>query len=393
LVFDVFSAAGVLIPFIPLMKDFVLQVGNLGGGKTVEGVGMVLYYAEQTSLTLAELQRKVDAGEIKQSEMDEERKHQRECYLNFPLKMALLKADSERWARSEEALGNKYRAMAYRDMPNHIHFIGNLNEVPKDPDFAGVDSVSPSIYHFIARRRNEVEANPLPDRDEGRDLLLLDEAQDLARSRRSGDRYVKIISENADFFRKMGLEVQYQGPQQSQMDKNFRGKSTKKTLAEKFEYTDPKTGLPVDPENNQHYYFLKFTVFDTSNTERRPSATFFMPYEDKDHPQLGEFPGAKLCHRYYGTNVFHSQSLTTRGTLSEFTGTGGGAAPPTTDIDMDEDVAMGEPGGTANDLLIAVAQNMTSISKALKRNPFFNLKPKDAKALLKWLSKRASETT
>jgi hypothetical protein len=727
------------------LKDFVLKVGNLGAGKTVAMVGTALYFAEQSAIQLAELQRQVDAGELAPEKAREESTHLRHCYLNFPLKMGLLKADTQRWADAEEAQGNKYRALAYRLTPDFIHFIGRLDEVPKTPEFEGVVSVSNSLYHFIAQRRQAAEANPLPDRDEGKDYLGIDEAQDLIRSRRSGDRYVKILSENADFFRKMGLEVEYQGPQQSQMDKNFRGKhqvagdkvlmadgtwkniedvkvgdrvvspnldgtpsriatvtgthsympeciyevrdklngkrlyscspehilpitywrvrrrhrnpweveskrviedmsaekaarvcgwkttnhihtfssplvefeapdssvapyqlgvwlgdgscaktlngriqsvvittqnreivepfyesypgecragngkrvtparsyyitsrgrfaaglahlglagkdsgtkfipdeckrssssyriellsglidtdgfvergsgrivyttkserlaldvvdvvrslggrarltrttkgikstgfvghyfnvniaftknplrlrtwkkerirdmawqdstcvsiklvkvkpqmvygieidspskyyitndwmvthnSTKKVLAEKFEYVDPRTGLAIDSENDQHYYFLKFTVFDTSNTERRPSATFFMPYEE-----------AKLVHRYYGTNVFHSQSLTTKNTLSEFTGNSGGAAPPQTDMDFDDESGFNETGGgTANDLLIATAQNVTAISRALNKNPFFNMTPKDAKKLLKWLVKRVNET-
>jgi hypothetical protein len=364
------------------LKDFVLKVGNLGAGKTVAMVGTALYFAEQSAIQLAELQRQVDAGELAPEKAREESTHLRHCYLNFPLKMGLLKADTQRWADAEEAQGNKYRALAYRLTPDFIHFIGRLDEVPKTPEFEGVVSVSNSLYHFIAQRRQAAEANPLPDRDEGKDYLGIDEAQDLIRSRRSGDRYVKILSENTDFFRKMGLEVEYQGPQQSQMDKNFRGKSTKKVLAEKFEYVDPRTGLAIDSENDQHYYFLKFTVFDTSNTERRPSATFFMPYEE-----------AKLVHRYYGTNVFHSQSLTTKNTLSEFTGNSGGAAPPQTDMDFDDESGFNETGGgTANDLLIATAQNVTAISRALNKNPFFNMTPKDAKKLLKWLVKRVNET-
>ena len=169
-----------------------------------------------------------------------EAKHDREVYLNYPLKIGLLRRDCEAFAKSEEILGRKYEAMAVRDIANHLHFIGDPRNVENNPDYAGLASSSPSLYTFIAQRRVDAERTPLPDIDEGRDFLGIDEAQDLLRSRRSGDRYVKLLSENADFFRKMGLEVLYQGPQQSQMDKNFRGKSTKKVLAEKFEYRTPR---------------------------------------------------------------------------------------------------------------------------------------------------------
>jgi|GEM_PF-6653681 hypothetical protein len=218
-------ALGTLIFFIPLMKDFVLQVGNLGGGKTVEMMGYILASAEETAKAVADLMRQVEAGLITQAQMDEKVKHLRKCYANFPVKIGLLRADCEAEAKRQETAGDKWGAWATRHIADYIFYIGEIGNVPKLPDYAGVQVAAPSVYHFIAWRRNEVDKNPLPDEDEGRDYFGIDEAQDLIPSRRSGDRYVKILSGNADFFRKMGLEVQYQGPQQSQMDKNFKGKT------------------------------------------------------------------------------------------------------------------------------------------------------------------------
>lgn len=378
------------------MKDFVLQVGNLGAGKTVEMMAMALYSAEATAVDIAELRFKVDSKQMTTDQMNEAVKHLRQSYLNFPSKIALLRADCEAQARVQEAsqgtfefddkvLSAKYRAMATRDIPNHIFYIGSPQNLPQLPEYGGVQSVSNNVYSFIAKRRVEVEKNPLPDGDEGKDFMGIDEAQDLLRSRRSGDKYVKVLSENADFFRKMGLEVQYQGPQQSQMDKNFRGKSTKKILAEKFEYRDPATGLYEDPKSKQNFYYNKYTVFDTSNTEKRKSATFYIPFEDPRFPVTladGEVvgQGAKLIHRYYGTNVFHSQSLTTKSTLQEFLTDNPEAALP----DQDEEIEL-EQTGAANELIIETARQVTIMSQALAKNPLFTMKPRDVNALLKGL--------
>lgn len=368
-----------VITVIPLMKDFVLQVGNLGAGKTTEMVGWALAEADETSVKQAERQSRVDAGELTKEQAEAAKQHDRESYLNFPLKMGILRRDCEAWAKSEEILGNKYRAMAYRDLPNHIHFIGRLEKVPKGDDWAGVHSVSPNLYTFLAQRRKMAEDNALPDEDEGRDYLGVDEAQDLLRSRRSGNKYVKLLSEHADFFRKMGLEVQYQGPQQSQMDKNFRGKTSKKVLAEKYEYVDKEKG-PIDPDTQIHFYYLKFTVFDTSTTEaieKKVHAVFFMPYQ-----------WAKIVHRYYGTNVFQSESLTTRDANKEFLQIG--ATPMTTTSPPAEGGELveedgGEEGVFAaggNQLLIEVAQNVASMAEALENNVFFTMGKKQANAIL-----------
>jgi hypothetical protein len=358
------------------LKDFVLQVGNLGSGKTTEMTCQGLVFGEETSLKVADIASKVDAGQMTVEQAIEAATHLRESYLNYPLKMGLLRQHCEAWAKSEELLGNKYRAMAYRDMPNHIHFIGSPEKIPKGKEWEGVDCVSPNLYVFLAQRRQMAEKQPLPDEDEGRDYLGVDEAQDLLRSRRSGDKYVKLLSEHADFFRKMGLEVQYQGPQQSQMDKNFRGKSTKKVLAEKYEYVDPEIG-PIDPDNNIHFYYLKFTVFDTSTTEaieKRVHAIFYMSYKS-----------GKMVHRYYGTNVFQSESLTTRNVNAEFTD--GGRVPLTTTSPPAENGVLVEGGDDRrNELLIQVAENLEAMSEVLSKNAFFTLTARESKSLVNMLS-------
>jgi hypothetical protein len=730
--------------------EVILQGGirSHNSGKTVEMMGAILTFAEETSKAVVALMQQVEAGTITQEYMNERVKHLRICYANFPTKVGLLRADCEAEAKRLDGLGDKWGAWATRHIADYIFYIGDINNVPKLPEYAGVQVAAPSVYHFIAWRRTEVDKSPLPDEDEGRDYFGIDEAQDLIPSRRSGDRYVKILSGNADFFRKMGLEVQYQGPQQSQMDKNFKGKhqvagdkvlmadgslknveevkvadrvispnldgtpsrianvigthhylpdyiyevrdkvtkkrlyscspehilpmtyvrvrrlhrhprqveakrviedmsaekaaklcgwkvtnhvhtfsspliefdrsdsvvapyplgvwlgdgscasklplrsivitsqnreiitpfyesypgecgagadrkgtpaksyyissrgqfaadltrlglagknsgtkfipeeckhsssvyriellsglfdtdgyieesgrmsyttkskqlaedvsdlvhslggranirtmtktikdrgfigtyfnvsvafsknplklrtwkkdrlrdagwgsnyvsvelvrgkpqevygieidspskyyitnewlvthnSSKKVLAEKFEYKDPKTGLTEDPETKTPFYFTKYTVFDYSQTEKRKSANFFMPFEDKENmvaisgdKLVGQ--GAKLVHRYYGTNVFPRQSLTTRNTMQEFLQENPESATQVT-LEQGETPPLpggGEPG-TRQDLVVALAQEFTTVYKVLTKNPFYNMDPKDAKNFLK----------
>ena len=137
--------------------------------------------------------------------------------------------------------------------------------------------------------------------------------------------------------------------------------------------------MEIDPESGQHFYYIKYTVIDYSNTERRPSAIFYMNFE-----------AAKLVHRYYGTNVFQSESLTTKNTLSQF-------LPPgmTRQAPLESQPSDDSSGGSVRDsipdladnpqaiqVLMATAENVAAMSEILNKNPFFILKPREAKALL-----------
>ena len=370
------------------MKDFVVMAGNLGGGKTLTLTDVSLQEAEKTANKVADRQRRIDEKEITIEQAKEEAKHDRQVFINYPLKIAVLKADLEKAAQEEEKIGNKYKAMALRDIPNHLFFLGSLDMVPKTPQYVGVQSAAKNVYNFIADRRAAMESDPLPDEDEGRDFLGLDEAQDLLRSRRSGDKYVKVVAENADFFRKMGLETWYQGPNQPQMDKNFRGKNTKKCLAEKFEYADPVTGESEDPETHINYYFIKITIFDVSNLEKHPppSVTRYIDY-----------PTAKKVHKYYGSNVFQSQSMTTKNTLSEFLSIPlkGAQAGLTTDEQKDDEPEIASPKELLDILKVLAEQQKTlmdqqvEMAEELEKNFFANMDPKDAKIAGKWLLRQA----
>ena len=167
----------------------------------------------------------------------------RTVYINYPLTEDLQRDNPEVW--------------------NRIHYVEDVNQ-------------------FLAQRRILLQENPLLAGEEGKDLLILDEAWEYANARRS------MSNASVDFVgylriaRKMGFEVFASMQLKSSVDKTLRTLATKQILAERHKYFD------THQQRIMSYY--EYTIFHSEGWD-----TFYITPEQ-----------AEKIHKYYLTTALQT---------------------------------------------------------------------------------------
>lgn len=265
--------------------DCVVVAGNWGAGKTQLLMAKILEEAENPSI------------------------EGREIYTNFPPYL--------------ERIKNGFKV---------VDQFGNPKlQIDPMPKAASRIHVIEDVYSFLGNRRSLLQKNALSEKDEGRDILALDEAWEYANSRRSQ------AKKNVDFVdyikigRKLGFEMINSMQLKSSVDKVMRVLATKNILAERHYFVDPADGL------RKSYY--EYTLWHSEGQE-----TFFMTPEQ-----------SRLIHYFYSTTALQ--------------------APGAQSLE-----AMGGPNQQEEvDLMKEIASTLHDWDKRMSGNPILAMKPSQAK--------------